>query len=215
MSEKQFKIHSESCRKFPELPPTVPWEFIEPARDQAFWNHGQTLEELNRRGGMAPGEILCALDRASLYPYPNEMDSVKILLKRLVEWHSLQTAKKSKMAKSKDHLDHIRYIPHKGTAACYNCGEEYQVTPCSFGMAAAVLKHFNKEHKKCKPSKEGSELLALNAAAFEALPEDKRNIVAYMTYPKPKNLGEKMMQALMMEELAKAEIHPDINPKAS
>ena len=50
-------------------PRRVPWEFVEPAREQAMRNHDQTLERLAERGGLAPGELRCALDGKDLWPH--------------------------------------------------------------------------------------------------------------------------------------------------
>ena len=36
---------------------TVPWAWIEQYRERAYRNHYQTLERLDERGGLAPGEI--------------------------------------------------------------------------------------------------------------------------------------------------------------
>jgi hypothetical protein len=41
-------------------PATVPWSLVEPWREQAEENHGQTLERLNERGGLAPQEMWLA-----------------------------------------------------------------------------------------------------------------------------------------------------------
>lgn len=42
-------------------PDSVPWEFVEPHREQAYKNHHQTLEELARRGGLDPVEMLAVV----------------------------------------------------------------------------------------------------------------------------------------------------------
>jgi hypothetical protein len=41
-------------------PAALPWALVEPLRAQAERNHGQTLERLNERGGLAPQELWCA-----------------------------------------------------------------------------------------------------------------------------------------------------------
>jgi hypothetical protein len=48
MGEKRFPIQGG---------PSVPWRMIEPYRDMADCNHGQTLERLAQRGGLGPGEL--------------------------------------------------------------------------------------------------------------------------------------------------------------
>lgn len=40
-------------------PESLPWALVEPWRAQAWQNHGQTLERLNARGGLAPQELWC------------------------------------------------------------------------------------------------------------------------------------------------------------
>lgn len=40
-------------------PATLPWSLVEPWRGQAERNHGQTLEVLSERGGLAPDELWC------------------------------------------------------------------------------------------------------------------------------------------------------------
>lgn len=44
-------------------PRSVPWSFVEPAREQAMDNHSQTLERLAERGGLSPIELYGALHR--------------------------------------------------------------------------------------------------------------------------------------------------------
>lgn len=50
MSERRFRIMEG---------PSVPWRLVEPYADQAKANHDQTLERLNERGGLSPGELWC------------------------------------------------------------------------------------------------------------------------------------------------------------
>lgn len=52
MSEKRFRIMGG---------PSLPWGMVEPYRDQAKENHDQTLERLNERGGLSPGEFWCVV----------------------------------------------------------------------------------------------------------------------------------------------------------
>lgn len=69
MHERQFPIltNYRDRKKWPEIPQTVPWSFIEPARAQAQKNHSQTLERLAERGGLCPGEIRCAVEGIGLF----------------------------------------------------------------------------------------------------------------------------------------------------
>jgi hypothetical protein len=49
-----------------EMPRSVPWEFAEKFRAQAEKNHGQTLERLAERGGLAPQEMYVAANGMKL-----------------------------------------------------------------------------------------------------------------------------------------------------
>ncbi len=105
--------------------------------------------------------------------------------------------------KSKDHL---AYVPHNGTVACYHCGDSYQVTPCSLGMAVVVIKQFTKEHTSCKPREAGETLRLANVAKWEKLPKDQQNTMGVLgPSPVADTLGEKLAHAMVMDEMAK---HP-------
>lgn len=41
-------------------PESLPWAVVEQWREQAEWNHNQTLEVLHSRGGLAPEELWLA-----------------------------------------------------------------------------------------------------------------------------------------------------------
>jgi len=43
-------------------PASVPWAMVAPHEAQAKRNHDQTLEELARRGGLSPRELLAVLN---------------------------------------------------------------------------------------------------------------------------------------------------------
>lgn len=49
-------------------PASIPWELVEKWREQIELNHGQTLERLNERGGLAPEELWCAAHGCDLRP---------------------------------------------------------------------------------------------------------------------------------------------------
>jgi len=57
----RFPIITDQSRQPREVrdtwPRSVPWSFVEPACKQAHRNHDQSLEELARRGGLAPSEL--------------------------------------------------------------------------------------------------------------------------------------------------------------
>jgi hypothetical protein len=42
-------------------PKVVPWDFVEPHREQAKRNHAQTLERLAQRGGLSPSELVAVV----------------------------------------------------------------------------------------------------------------------------------------------------------
>jgi len=49
-------------KRFPIMSgPSIPWEMIAPYEGQALANHGQSLEDLARRGGLDPAEALAVL----------------------------------------------------------------------------------------------------------------------------------------------------------
>jgi len=71
VTERTFPVLADwsERRRIPNLPLSVPWEFIEPGRAQAQDNHDQTLERLAQRGGLCAGEMRCALEGKRLFPY--------------------------------------------------------------------------------------------------------------------------------------------------
>ena len=48
------------------------WDMIEPHREQAHRNHGQTLERLAERGGLGPEELVAVLEDRAYYPMKYE-----------------------------------------------------------------------------------------------------------------------------------------------
>jgi hypothetical protein len=44
-----------------KCPRSVPWELLAPHEDQAIRNHHQDLENLARRGGLSPAEMVAVL----------------------------------------------------------------------------------------------------------------------------------------------------------
>lgn len=56
-------------RRAVRAPRSVAWAVVEPARAMAKRNHDQSLERLAERGGLAPGELRCALEGKSLWPH--------------------------------------------------------------------------------------------------------------------------------------------------
>lgn len=104
-------------------------------------------------------------------------------------------------------LDHIKFVPWiGGQVCCYHCGGSYQVFPATAGMAAVVLKQFGKEHKKCKQNQRGKDLLATNIGLYEKMDPKKRNVFGVITPPPNQTLGEKIVHALTMEEMARQDL---------
>lgn len=58
--ERLFGIHSEDRRKTP-LPHSVPWVWMAQHEEAAYRNHSQSLETLDRRGGLGWHEIIAAM----------------------------------------------------------------------------------------------------------------------------------------------------------
>ena len=54
MIMKRFNVVNARC--------SIPWVVIAPHEGQAFFNHGQSLDMLNRRGGLAWSEIIAVLE---------------------------------------------------------------------------------------------------------------------------------------------------------
>lgn len=55
---------------FPDLPDKIPLELLEPFRKNIEDRHGQTLERLNERGGLSPGEIHLGVNNIHLRDMP-------------------------------------------------------------------------------------------------------------------------------------------------
>lgn len=64
ISERLFPIlyTYEEKQRFPSWPRTVPWAAVEEHAEQANRNHGQTVQRLAERGGLAPSELLAVLE---------------------------------------------------------------------------------------------------------------------------------------------------------
>lgn len=56
MSREEMPIMSSKYLK------SIPWEMIAPHERQAMKNHGQSLDRLASRGGLAPSEVLAIMD---------------------------------------------------------------------------------------------------------------------------------------------------------
>jgi hypothetical protein len=69
MTDRRFPVlNQQNCRpqERKTMPRSVPWSLVEPWREQAQLNHGQTLERLAERGGLAPEELYAAAHQLGL-----------------------------------------------------------------------------------------------------------------------------------------------------
>ena len=57
-------------KRYYALPKTIPFELLEPFRENIEKRHGQTLERLNERGGLSPGEIYLGIHNIGLREAP-------------------------------------------------------------------------------------------------------------------------------------------------
>ena len=64
MSARRFRVLRGQSRvpraERDTWPESLPWAMVEQWRAQIERNHGQTLERLHERGGLAPEELWCA-----------------------------------------------------------------------------------------------------------------------------------------------------------
>jgi hypothetical protein len=69
-------LNQQNCRPAERkaMPRHIPWEFAETFRAQAERNHGQTLERLAERGGLAPEEMWLAAHGCGLFRYTVHQD---------------------------------------------------------------------------------------------------------------------------------------------
>lgn len=76
MSDRRFPVITDQSKVPREIratwPQSVPWTYAERFRKRAHQNHDQSLEELARRGGLAPYEIWCALHDRPLFTRQGE-----------------------------------------------------------------------------------------------------------------------------------------------
>jgi len=65
-------------------PRSVPWSLVAPHEAQAQRNHGQTLERLHERGGLAPCE-LCAVLEDRRWRRMADGDAVDVILEAIAK----------------------------------------------------------------------------------------------------------------------------------
>lgn len=59
--KRRFPVHSDTRRRYPHCPKSVPWSFVASHERQAQANHDQTLERLAERGGLGATEMFCVV----------------------------------------------------------------------------------------------------------------------------------------------------------
>lgn len=59
---EEYKKYPVLTSAFEKTKEYVPWDMLSPHENRAYRNHGQSLEELARRGGLGWGEILAILE---------------------------------------------------------------------------------------------------------------------------------------------------------
>src|SRR4051812_25224015 len=69
------------------MPSSVPWDFAETFRKQAERNHGQTLERLAERGGLAPEEMWAAANKHKV------LNGAKFDEQAAIDWLNEQLAR--------------------------------------------------------------------------------------------------------------------------
>lgn len=67
----------------------IPWALISSHEDQARRNHGQTLDDLARRGGLSPSEALAIIQNLS-WPHFDEPLAECFLMRLVVELKSAE-----------------------------------------------------------------------------------------------------------------------------
>ena len=89
--ERRFHVlNQQSCRPSERkpMPRSVPWSFVEKFRTQAEANHGQSLETLAKRGGLAPEEMWLAAHGHRLFRVEvNEQQAIDWLYEASGESH--------------------------------------------------------------------------------------------------------------------------------
>jgi hypothetical protein len=68
MTAREFPILRDRReeRLYPDARRSVPWAWVAPHEEQARRNHGQSLDELARRGGLSPLELWMAVHGVDL-----------------------------------------------------------------------------------------------------------------------------------------------------
>lgn len=59
-------LDSDTRRKHPHWPVSIPWDLIAPHETQAVKNHAQSLRRLAERGGLSPAEMYVVITDQNL-----------------------------------------------------------------------------------------------------------------------------------------------------
>lgn len=88
-TEKQYPVLGGLCERRKEY---IPWGVLAPHEARARQNHGQTLEQLAARGGLAWSEIVCILlDKPWRYAQKIPQDVARnAVLKYVAAWEAEQ-----------------------------------------------------------------------------------------------------------------------------
>jgi hypothetical protein len=78
MTERMFPVLllAKERERFPNCPMEVPWDKIALHEVQVKKNHFQSLEQLAKRGGLNPTELMCALHDHDFIPGIKMEDSI-------------------------------------------------------------------------------------------------------------------------------------------
>src|SRR5215469_14253591 len=81
------RSEADACRAdgSPFMVVAVPWAMIALHEKQAQSNHGQSLQHLVDRGGLAPSEAMAILENRRWYPMPNP-EAHRQLYNRVCNW---------------------------------------------------------------------------------------------------------------------------------
>ena len=64
-----------------KCPSSIPFALIEPHRKRAKRNHQQSLEQLNKRGGLDPIELVAVLEDRRIIPWTREISAAQAILR--------------------------------------------------------------------------------------------------------------------------------------
>ena len=100
-------------------------------------------------------------------------------------------------------MTHFRFVPHRGGACCYHCGDSYRFLPCSPTMMGLILGQYEVEHRNCAETPEGKTLLETVISEHQALPEDQKSTLGSLAPKRMKTLGDRVAHHLETSMLAR------------